>query len=101
MTINDKIKKLGSSVGFSLARYDNPTDRGNTDKARRVTSAFLEGFASFLDENDMEMTAGFDEFESLGAASYLAVKPKHENVLLMMALVPHDVIDINEEEDDE
>lgn len=101
MTIKAKIKELGQSVGFSLAYYNNPTDHHNTTRARQVTDAFLEGFANYLEENDLEMTAGFDDFEAIGQASYLAVKPTTEDVLLMMVLVPHEVLEIEEENEDE
>lgn len=101
MSIKAKIKELGQSVGFSLAYYNNPTDHANTTKARQATNAFLEGFANYLEENELEMTAGFDDFEAIGQASYLAVKPVNEDVLLMMVLVPHDVIDVEKENEDE
>ena len=98
--MKDKIKELGLAANFSLAQYKNPLDEQGTRRARQVTSAFLEGFATFCKENDFEMAGGMDDFEGIGLASYLAIKHKDADELLMMILTPHDIIDIEEEGDD-
>ena len=97
--IKDKIKELGLATNFSLAQYTNPLDEQNTRRARQVTTAFIEGFATFCKENGYEMAAGMDDFEAIGIASYFAVKHKDDDTVLMMLLTPQDdIININEEE---
>lgn len=99
--IKDKIKELGMECNFSMAQYSNPLDEQGSRRARQVTSAFLEGFATFCKENGYEMAAGMDDFEAIGVASYLAVKHKDDDTVLMMILTPQDDIINVEEEDDE
>ena len=100
--IKDKIKDLGMAANFSLAQYANPLDEQNTRRARQVTTAFLEGFATFCKENGYEMAAGMDDFEAIGIASYLAVKHKDDDTILMMLLTPHDdIINVEDDPDEE
>ena len=95
----DKIKELGLATNFSLAQYTNPLDEQNTRRARQVTTAFLEGFATFCKEHGYEMAAGMDDFEAIGIASYFAVKHKDDDTVLMMLLTPHDnILDIGEDD---
>ena len=101
MSIAEKVRELGKTCNFSLAYCKNPTDPENSRRGRQVTQAFLEGFATYCEENDLELAAGVDEFEEVGMASYLAVKPMDEDVLLMMLLVPHDLIDVNDGGEDD
>lgn len=98
MSIAAKVRELGQSCNFSLAYCKNPTDPENSKRGRQVTQAFLEGFATYCEENGLELAAGVDEFDEVGMASYLAVKPLDEDVLLMMLLVPHDLLDVDTEE---
>lgn len=98
MSIAAKVRELGRACNFNLAYCKNPTDPENSKRGRQVTQAFLEGFATYCEENDLELAAGVDEFEEIGTASYLAVKPVDEDVLLMMLLVPHDLVDVEAEE---
>lgn len=101
MSIKDKIKELGMEANFSLAQYVNPLDEQGTRRARQVTTAFLEGFATYCKDNGFEFSSGMDEFEVIGMASYLAVKHKDDDTLLMMLLTPHDLVDINNTDDNE
>lgn len=100
--IKDKIKELGMACNFSLAQYNNPLDEQGSRRARQVTTAFLEGFATFCKEHDYEMAAGMDDFEAIGIASYLAVKHKDDDTVLMMLLTPQeDIINVGDEDDAE
>ena len=98
--MNDKelfrlITSQGKSTNFSIALYENTTDKPNSKLAKQVLKQLAE-FTSFCEEQDLEMTSGIREFPKVGMATYLAVSKKNSSVTLMALIVPHKLIDIGD-----
>jgi hypothetical protein len=96
--VKEKLYKIlaekGETLNFSVALYNNELDPEKSKLAKRVAKQFIEGFAKFCEDNELQLSAGITELPELGSSGFVAVTKNREP--LMFLAVPHDVVDIIE-----
>lgn len=98
-SLDNILKELGQQTNFSIGMYKNKSDKQGSKRAREIAKKFIE-FAEFCSEEGFELASGMDQFDGVGIASYIAVKHKDDDRALLMLLVPQDILEITEKEDE-
>lgn len=88
------LSEKGKVLNFSVGMYSNELDPDRSKLAKRVAKEFIEGFAKFCEDEELQLNAGITELPTIGSCGYVSVT-KDGEALLFFA-VPHDVIDVVE-----
>lgn len=93
------ISEHGERMNFNVGIYENPTDRTKSRLARRVAQRFVKTFLEPLSEFDLKLTVGMSDLGALGPSIYFAVSKMDDETPLLILATPHDVIELNNDEE--